>query len=90
MAHLTIQYAPTVEDTIDIQSLCEALRVVMVEQQIFPVGGIRVRAWPTPHFAVADHHPENLYVDLHLRMGAGRTMEQKKAATAAASKTACS
>lgn len=83
MAHLTIQYSPRLEAQIDMQHLCESLRQVMIDQGIFPEGGIRVRAWPTPHAAIADLHTDNVYADLQLRMGQGRSMEQKKAAGAA-------
>ena len=88
MAHLTIQYSPKLDGMIDVQALCETLRRVMVDQDIFPVGGIRVRAWPTPYSAVADAHPDNVYADLHLRMGAGRSTAQKKAAGQAIMKAA--
>lgn len=60
----------------------------MIEQGSFPVGGIRVRAWPTPQEAIADGHPDNAYADLVLRMGAGRPAEVKTAAGEAIMATA--
>ncbi len=52
----------------------------MIAEGCFPVGGIRVRAWPTPDEAIADGHADNAYADLVLRMGAGRSAEVKTAA----------
>lgn len=83
MAHLTIQHSARLGARHDMASLCESLRAVMVAQGCFPVGGIRVRAWPTPAEAIADGHPDNAYADLVLRMGAGRDAKTRRAAGAA-------
>ena len=69
-------------------SLCEQLRQAMVAQGCFPIGGIRVRAWPTPAEAIADGHPDNAYADMILRMGAGRSADVKRAAGDALMKVA--
>ena len=50
----------------------------MIETDIFPIGGIRVRAWSTEKYAIADGHNKNRYVDLHLRMGNGRSLKEKQ------------
>lgn len=83
MAHLTIQHSASLGARRDMAALCETLRAVMVAQGCFPVGGIRVRAWPTPAEAIADGHPDNAYADLVLRMGAGRDTRTRQAAGAA-------
>ena len=61
-------------------ALCEALSAAMQQTGVFPLGGIRVRAHPMPHYAIADGDPRNAFVDLVLRMGKGRTEEARKAA----------
>lgn len=83
MPHLTIQHSPALGERHDMAALCAALRQVMIAQGCFPVGGIRVRAWPTPAEALADGHPDNAYADMLLRMGAGRPDAVKRAAGAA-------
>lgn len=83
MPHLTIQHSPSLAARYEMAALCEALRVEMVAQGCFPIGGIRVRAWPTPAEAIADGHEVNAYADMVLRMGAGRSAEVKRAAGAA-------
>lgn len=80
MPHLAIQHSPGLSRRHDISALCETLRRVMAELGCFPVGGIRVRAWPTPAEAIADGHPDNAYADLVLRMAAGRPPEVRQEA----------
>ena len=74
MAHLILQYSCELEKKYDFQDLANNLRKVMVETTLFPVGGIRVRALPTQINSIADGDSLNVYVDLVLRMGSGRTL----------------
>ena len=78
MAHLTIQYSIQLARDYSIDLLTEGLRDVMFKTKVFPVGGIRVRALSTKYNAIADGNRKNRYVDLILRMGKGRTLEDKK------------
>ncbi len=80
MPHLMIQYSAALDGRYDLTALCVSLRDVMVAQGCFPLGGIRVRAWPMPHQAVADGHADNCFVDMILRMGAGRSADVRKTA----------
>jgi 5-carboxymethyl-2-hydroxymuconate isomerase len=77
MPHLILQHSTNIEAN-RLQSACDGLHDVMVSTGIFPLGGIRVRAIPCDVYAVADRHPQNAFVDMVLRMGTGRTAEQKK------------
>ena len=78
MAHLILQYSCELEKKYDFQDLVNNLRKVMVETNLFPVGGIRVRALPTQINSIADGDSLNVYVDLVLRMGSGRTLSDKQ------------
>ncbi len=78
MAHLILQYSCELEKKYDFQDLANNLRKVMVETTLFPVGGIRVRALPTQINSIADGDSLNVYVDLVLRMGSGRTLSDKQ------------
>ena len=55
----------------------------MQQTGLFPLAGIRVRAHPMPHSSIADEHPNNAFADMILRIGEGRSDEQKAAAGAA-------
>lgn len=80
MPHLAIQYSAALDADHDMDALCERLNAAMREAGIFPLGGIRVRAWPVAHESVADGHPRNAFADLVLRIGTGRTEGEKRAA----------
>lgn len=80
MPHLTIQYSKNLNGGFDMQSLCETLRLTMIDVGIFPLGGIRVRAFAADAASIADDHPDNAFVDMVLRIGAGRSRDEKKQA----------
>jgi 5-carboxymethyl-2-hydroxymuconate isomerase len=93
MPHLTILYTPNLDRPADqggtdMQALCAALAETMIAQRdetgraVFPVGGVRVLAWPATHYAVADGGKagraaggtgDYAFVYLNLRMARGRS-----------------
>ncbi len=78
MPHLTIEYSANLETAGDLPGLCLRLREALLATGLFEEGAVRVRALPCPHYAVADILPENAFAALLLRIGAGRTAEEKK------------
>jgi len=78
MPHLIIQYSPNLDDALKIDELCKALHQVMLDSGVFPLAGIRVRAFRCDHAEVADRLPENAFVDMVIRMGEGRPAEDRK------------
>ncbi|MCF4097143.1 5-carboxymethyl-2-hydroxymuconate Delta-isomerase [Maritalea mediterranea] len=78
MPHLSIEYSASLADKADIGALCHALHNVLINVGPFEQGGVRVRAFRADHHAVADLHSENAFVDLSLRIGQGRSPEEKK------------
>ena len=79
MAHLKIEYSAGVEA--HIAALCAGGHAAMIAAGIFPVAGIRVRAFRADHVAIADGDARHGYVDISVRLRGGRTFEAKKAAT---------
>lgn len=81
MPHLVILYTANLETETDIGALCRHLADAMLEvrdeqaRQVFPTGGVRVLAYPSEHFAVADGQRDYAFVYLNLRMGKGRSEE---------------
>ncbi|MBA4254628.1 MAG: 5-carboxymethyl-2-hydroxymuconate isomerase [Polaromonas sp.] len=93
MPHLVILYTanldrPVAEGGTDMTALCRSLADTMLAvrdeagQPVFPPGGVRVLAYPAPHFAVADGGAAGRaaggsgdygFVYLNLRMGRGRS-----------------
>ncbi|OYX43149.1 MAG: 5-carboxymethyl-2-hydroxymuconate isomerase [Rhodobacterales bacterium 32-67-9] len=88
MPHLKIEYSSGLEARTDIAVLCDALHGAVVEAGIFPIAGIRVRAYRADHSIVADGLAENDFAALTLSVGAGRSTEALKAAGEAIFKAA--
>ena len=86
MPHLTVEYSANLGG--DMDALCHALHATMMESGLFELGAVRVRARPCPHYAIADRLPENSFADMILRIGTGRTAEEKKAVGQALMRTA--
>lgn len=80
MAHLFVEMSNSVASSINTGELCDALHQAMVESGIFPLAGIRVRAFRAEASAIADRHPENGFVAMTLSVGHGRTKDVLAAA----------
>lgn len=88
MPHLTVEYSANLAEVSDMDALCNALHATMMGSGLFELGAVRVRARPCPHYAVADLLAENAFADMILRIGTGRSDEEKQAVGAALMKTA--
>ena len=82
MPHLSIQYSPQLDDSHDMSALCHKLNEAIVETELFPLAGIRVRAFRADHESVADCHPDNAFVAMQMYIGQGRTLEEQQRAGA--------
>lgn len=72
MPHLRIEYSPGLTRRTDIGELCRVLHQAMVAARIFPLAGIRIRAFQADHAIVADGLPGNDFLAMTLAVGAGR------------------
>ncbi|MDI5934982.1 5-carboxymethyl-2-hydroxymuconate Delta-isomerase [Halomonas kalidii] len=72
MPHLRIEYSPGLAQRADIDAVCRAAYSAMKEAGIFPLAGIRVRAYAADHCIVADDLAQNDFAALTLSIGAGR------------------
>jgi 5-carboxymethyl-2-hydroxymuconate isomerase len=77
MPHLTIEYSANLDARTDIGGLCRTLHAAILATGLFEIGAIRVRALRCADFAVADQLAENGFADLRMRIGAGRSVEDK-------------
>ena len=84
MPHLVILYTPQLDAETDMPALCRTLADTMIgvkdekQQPVFPVGGVRVLAYPAAHSAVADSQRDYAFVYLNLRMARGRSEAARK------------
>ncbi|MCP5037976.1 MAG: 5-carboxymethyl-2-hydroxymuconate Delta-isomerase [Rhodobacteraceae bacterium] len=82
MPHITLDYSANLEELIDFAAFCDALRLTAIDTGVLPLAGVRVRAIRADHVSVADGNQEHGYVDISVRLRAGRDLETRKAATA--------
>jgi 5-carboxymethyl-2-hydroxymuconate isomerase len=80
MPHFTIEYSANVATRTDMAAVVELVRRAAVEAEIFPLGGIRVRAIRCDDYAIADGNPEFGFLAMILRLGEGRDLAARKRA----------
>ncbi len=81
MPHFHVEYSGNLDDWVDISGLCECIRKTAAGIETFPTPGIRVRAMRADHYAIADGNPAHGFVDISIRLRAGRSDAAKKDAT---------
>ena len=89
MPHVLIEYSANLDTQLDFPGFLTALRDAALATGIFPLGGIRVRAYQADHYLIADGDVDNAFVAITLRIGHGRDFETRKRASDAIFATAC-
>ncbi|MEP7242746.1 MAG: 5-carboxymethyl-2-hydroxymuconate Delta-isomerase [Gammaproteobacteria bacterium] len=89
MPHVVIEYSSNLSSQLDFPGLLRALRDSALATGVFPIGGVRVRAYQADHYLIADGHPDNAFVHILLKVGHGRDLETRKRACEAIFATAC-
>ncbi len=81
MPHLIVEHTDNLAEEAAIPELLRKANAVLIAQNgVFPIGGIRSRAIRLTDYCVADGAADDAFVHLTLKIGAGRTAEQKQAA----------
>jgi len=78
MPHFHVEYSGNLEDRIDMGGLCECIRATAAGIDTFPMPGIRVRATRVDHYAIADGNSEHGFIDISIRLRAGRSDDVKR------------
>ena len=78
MPHITVEYSANLEEQVPPRRLVDAIHRAALETGVFPIGGLRTRAERRDLFAVADGHPDNAFVAIVARIGAGRDVGTRK------------
>ncbi len=80
MPHLTIEYSANVaaHRHIDIDALVESMHGAALATGVASLDALRTRAVAREHYAVADRHPDNGFVAVIGRFGAGRSDDEKQ------------
>lgn len=80
MPHFLIEYSRNLEDDVDMQELCEAVREAALATGVYPPGGTRVRTHPCGNWSIADGSPAHAFLHMMCRMGEGRSVDTRKEA----------
>ncbi|KIC32008.1 5-carboxymethyl-2-hydroxymuconate Delta-isomerase [Leisingera sp. ANG-S5] len=83
MPHITLDYSANMEARTDIAALCCHLRQAAAATGVFPLAGIRVRAFAANHTSIADGDDRHGYLDISIRLRAGRDLDTRKRAAQA-------
>lgn len=80
MAHIVVEYSAGLRDRLDLPAFLAAVHQAALSTGVFPIGGMRTRAYQAEHYVIADGHPDNAFVHLSLKVGHGRDLETRKRA----------
>jgi 5-carboxymethyl-2-hydroxymuconate isomerase len=75
--HFHIDYSRNLEARLDLPGFLVALRDAALATGVFPLAGIRLRAVAVDHVIIADGDPGHGFVDVTIRVGAGRDTATK-------------
>lgn len=79
MPHFIVEYTANIKAEADIPKLLAKANAILIAQDgIFPIGGIRSRAIELHDYSIADGQADYAFVHCNLKIGAGRTEAQKK------------
>ena len=79
MPHFIAEYSPNISDKVDFDTLFKAVINGMVSMDgVFPLGGIRCRAFPASHYRIATGEDIFGYIHMTLKIGAGRDRATKQ------------
>ena len=82
MAHAIIEWSANLEGALDLKGLINLIADDMANHSdgVFPIGGIRVRAYRADDYLIADGTcADDSFVNIDIKMGVGRSAEFRKA-----------
>ena len=80
MPHLIVEYSANIESEIALDELLDKLHARALETGVFPLGGLRVRAYRAEKFRIADKSPDNGFVHVTALIGHGRALDVQQRA----------
>ncbi len=89
MAHLLVEYSSNLRGRIGLPGLLHSLHQAALATGIFPVGGLRTRAYAAEDYCIADGHPDNAFVHVSVRVGHGRDLATRRKACEQIFNAAC-
>ena len=81
MPHVVVEYSANLEADIAPRQLVEAVHGAVLAFPAFEKPGVRTRAARREHFLVAEGDPEDAFIAVTIRIGPGRDVATRKAAS---------
>jgi 5-carboxymethyl-2-hydroxymuconate isomerase len=78
MPHFVFEYSSNLDGRVDFDALCARVLETVLDSGLFEIGAVRVRAVRCEAYAIADRLPENAFIDMSFRIGAGRSAADRK------------
>jgi 5-carboxymethyl-2-hydroxymuconate isomerase len=76
--HMSIEYSANLDRSVDMTEFCAVLQRAILDTGLFELGAVRVRALRAEAYAIADRLPENAFIHMSFRIGAGRSEADKR------------
>ncbi len=89
MPHIIIEYSANLRGRLDFPRFLAVVQQSALATGVFPIGGVRVRAYEADHYRIADAHPDNAFMHVVLKVGHGRSVETRRQACEAIFATIC-
>ena len=80
MPHIIVEYSANLDGRVDMHDLCVCIRDAAMASGSFELGAIRVRTLRCDTYVIADDLPDNAFINITLKMGKGRSVEDRKKA----------
>lgn len=80
MPHFRMEYSANLGALVDFDALTNLVRETILSTGLFELGAVRVRAFASEHYSIADNLAENSFLDMEFRIGVGRSAEDRKRA----------
>ena len=78
MPHMSIEYSANLDRSVDMTEFCAVVQRAILDTGLFELGAVRVRALRADAYAIADRLPENAFIHMCFRIGAGRSEADKR------------
>jgi len=76
--HILIEHSANLDRAGDIGELVKAVHAAALDHGLASVDALRTRSARRDHFVVADNHPSNAFVAIIVRVGPGRSSDDKQ------------
>jgi 5-carboxymethyl-2-hydroxymuconate isomerase len=74
VAHIIVEHSSNLRAHLDLPGFIRTVHEAALATGIFPIGGLRTRAYESLAYRIADGHADNAFVHLSIRVGHGRDL----------------